>query len=159
VPLDGVEARWDRGEDGKQIATAGTEMMRLSALLVCTALLATACSTPRTAPVVRFYEQEQADLIIRYYTDDTSYVLKPAKTDGPFLSVLKEDAVLDVAKQQPERQLAVVILIHYISESKAAKVKERWTNTLKDLGYQRVVFLRSAGGIQADGLHVLAGGG
>ena len=98
-------------------------MMRLSALLVCTALLATACSTPRTSPVVRFYEQEQADLIIRYYTDDTSYVLKPAKTDGPFLCVLKEDAVLDVAKQQPDRQLAVVILIHYISESKAAKVK------------------------------------
>ena len=30
---------------------------------------------------------------------------------------------------------------------------------LKELGYQRVVFLRSAGGMQADGLHVLAGGG
>ena len=57
--------------------------------------------------------------MVRYYTDDTSYVLKPAKTNGPFLSVLSRDAVLDVAKQQPVRQLAVVILITTSAESRS----------------------------------------
>ena len=34
--------------------------------------------------VVLFNDQDKANLIVRYYTDDTSYVLKPAKTEGPF---------------------------------------------------------------------------
>jgi len=134
-------------------------MMRVSASLLFVVLLATACSTPRTPPVVRFYEQDKANLIVRYYTDDTSYVLKPATTEGSFLSVLKKDAVLNVAKQQPDRQLAVVILIHYTAESEAAKVKDKWTNLLTELGYQRVVFLHALGGIQVNGLPVLAHGG
>ena len=33
--------------------------------------------------------------------------------DGAFLSILDKSAVLKVAKQQPGRELAVVILIHY----------------------------------------------
>ena len=129
-------------------------MMRVFALLSFVAILATACSTPRTPLVERFHEQEKANLIIRYYTDDTSYVLKPATTEGSFLSVLKQDAVLNVAKQQPDRQLAVVILIHYILEREAAKVKDKWTNLLTGLGYQRVVFLRAVAGMQVDGLPV-----
>ena len=102
-PLDGVEARWGRAEDGKQIATAGTEMMRLSALLVCTALLATACSTPRNSSFARFDEQEQANLIVRYYTDDTSYLLKPANDRRRVPNGPKKDAILNLAKQQPGR--------------------------------------------------------
>jgi len=129
-------------------------MIRVSAPLLLVALVATACSTSRTPPVVRFYEQDKANLIIRYYTDDTSYVLKPTTKEDSFWSVLKIDAVLNVARQQPDRQLAVVILIHYTAEREAAKVKDKWTNLLTELGYQRVVFLRSAGGMQADGLPV-----
>ncbi|MEI6780658.1 MAG: hypothetical protein WCQ21_07025 [Verrucomicrobiota bacterium] len=113
--------------------------------------MATACSTPKA----RFNEQAQADLIVRYYTDDTSYVLKPAKTDGRFLGVLKKGAVLDVAKEQPGRQLAVVILIHYRAAPEGAKVKAEWTKLLTDLGYQRVVFLLAQGSMQVDGLTVL----
>jgi hypothetical protein len=105
---------------------------------------------------VRFQEQEKANLIVRYYTDDTSYVLKPTKTDGRFLSILNKNAVLEVAKEQPGRQLAVVILIHYAGESEATMVKDKWKNLLTELGYQRVVFLRAFGGMQVDGLPVLA---
>jgi hypothetical protein len=134
-------------------------MIKISASLLFVLVLATSCSTPRTSAQARFNEQERANLVVRYYTDDTSYVLKPAKSDGPFLRVLRQDAVVDVARQQPGRELAVVILIHYGDESQAAAVKQKWTNLLTDVGYQRVVFLRSLGGMQVDGLPVLASGG
>jgi len=134
-------------------------MIKVSASLLSVLLLATSCSTPRTSSQVRFNEQESANLVVRYYTDDTSYVLKPEKTDGPFLRILRQDAVVDVARQQPGRELAVVILIHYGDESQAASVKHKWTNLLTEVGYRRVVFLRALGGMQVDGLPVLAGGG
>ena len=128
-------------------------MLKAAASLLFVLLLATACSTPQTA---RFSEQDQADLIVRYYSEDTSYVLKPSKMDGPFLSILNRDAVLDVAKLQPGRQLAVVILIHYINESEGESVRQKWTSLLKEAGYQRIVFLRGHNGMQVNGLSVLA---
>lgn len=134
-------------------------MIKVSASLLFVVLLASACSTPQTSPVVRFNEQDQANLIFRYYTDDTSYVLKPQQTDGPFLSVLRRDDVLDVAKQLPGRELAVVILVHYACPSEADAVKNKWTGLLTKLGYQRVVFLHGSGGMQVNGLPVLAQGG
>ena len=134
-------------------------MLRVSASLLFVMLLATACSIPRTAPVVRFNEQERANLVVRYYTDDTSYVLKPQTTDGPFLRVLGKNSVVDVARHQPGRELAVVILIHYGAESQADAVKHKWVNLLKGVGYQRVVFLRALNGMQINGLPVLAQGG
>jgi hypothetical protein len=130
--------------------------MKVSASLLFVLLLATSCSTPRTA---RFTEQDQANLVVRYYTDDTSYVLKPAQTDGRFLSVLKRDAVLDVAKRQPGRDLAVVILIHYAADTEADTVKTKWRSLLTGAGYQRVVFLSASGGMQINGLPLLASGG
>ena len=131
-------------------------MLKAAASLLFVLLLATACSTPQTA---RFSEQEQADLIVRYYSEDTSYVLKPSKMDGPFLSILNRDAVLDVAKQQPGRRLAVVILIRYNDESEAEKVKSTWTTKLTQVGYQRVVFLRGRNGMRVKGLPIMASGG
>jgi hypothetical protein len=106
---------------------------------------------------VRFHEQDQASLIVRYYTDETSYVLKPQKTEGPFLSILRRDDVLEVAKQLPDHDLAVVILVHYPSQSAADAVKTKWSGLLTSLGYQRVVFLGGfGGGSQVNGLPVLA---
>jgi hypothetical protein len=134
-------------------------MMKVSALLLFVVLLGTSCSTPRTSPIARFNEQEAADLVVRYYSDDTSYVLKPAKMEGPFLSVFKQEAVLDVAKQQPGRELAVVILIHYKYQSEIEAVRDKWTSLLTGLGYQRVVFLRALPSMQINGLPILAQGG
>ncbi len=130
--------------------------MKVCASLLLVLLLATACSTPRTSSrVVLFKDQDKANLIIRYYTDETSYVLKPATTEGPFLSVLKQEAVLDVAKQQPARELAVVVLIHYGCQSEIEAVRHKWTNLLTGLGYERVVFLAASGNMRVDGLPVL----
>jgi hypothetical protein len=130
-------------------------MIKVSASLLFVLLLATACSTSR---VVRFSEQEQADLVVRFYTDDTSYLLKPATTNGPFLAVLNKDAVLDVAKKQPGRELAVVILVHYVTEREAEAVRQDWLRLLKEVGYQRVVFLRASGDMKVNGLPVVASG-
>jgi hypothetical protein len=129
--------------------------MKLSASLLLVVLLSISCSTPRNPPIVRFHEQDQANLVVRYYTDDTSYVLKPPQKDGPFLSILKQDAVLEVAKRQPGRQLAVVILIHNPAPAEAAKLQDKWRDLLTDAGYQRVVFLRATGGMKVNGLPIV----
>jgi hypothetical protein len=136
-------------------------MIRISAPLLLLVLLFTSCASQRSywAALPTFNEQEQANLVVRYYSDDTSYVLKPQKTDGLFLSILDKNAVLEVAKQQPGRQLAVVILIHYGAECEADKVKQNWKDLLAGAGYQRVVFLRAFNGMQVNGLPVLASGG
>jgi hypothetical protein len=136
-------------------------MIRISAPLLLAALLMTSCATSRTpiTALPRFSEEAQADLIIRYYSDDTSYVLKPVTTEGPFLTILKKDAVLALAKQQPGRQLAVVALIHYDAESQSEAVKLDWTTLLTEAGYQRVVFLRARNSMKMNGLPVLASGG
>jgi len=130
-------------------------MIRITASLFIVLLLATACSTPQTAPVVRFNEQDKANLIVRYYTVDTSYVLKPAVMEGRFLSALRQDAVLDVAKQQPGRELAVIMLIHYGCHTEAEAVMHKWTELLTGLGYQRVVFLSARSDMQVNGLAVV----
>jgi hypothetical protein len=111
------------------------------------------------AALPRFNEADQADLIIRYYSDDTSYVLKPTTTEGPFLSVLKKDAVLALAKRQPGRQLAVVAMIHYENEGQSDAVKHDWTSLLTEAGYRRIIFLRASNGMKVNGLPILANGG
>jgi hypothetical protein len=130
--------------------------MKVTVSLLFIVLLATACSTPQASRVVRFHEQDQANIIVRYYSDETSYVVKPQKTEGPFLSILKRDDVLDVAKQMPGRELAVVILIHYPTQDTADAVKAKWASLLTGLGYQRVVFLGGVSSRQIDGLPILA---
>ena len=133
-------------------------MLKVSASLLFVLLLTPACSTPWASRVVRFNQQEQANFVVRYYTDDTSYVLKPSKTDGPFMTVFSKKAVLDLAKQQTGRELAVVILIHYRAEGAAEAVRSNWVSLLKEAGYQRVVFLRASTSMQINGLPVLASG-
>ena len=137
-------------------------MKRMSAPALLVALLFASCALPPLSPysaLPRFNEAEQADVIIRYYSDDTSYVLKPAATEGAFMTILKKEAVLALAKQQPGRQLAVVLLIHYTDEGKAEAVKHDWTKLLSETGYQRIVFLHASNSMHVNGLPVLANGG
>ena len=130
-------------------------MIRFSRSLLLLLLFATACSSPRTPHLGRFKQEEQANLVVRYYTDDTSYVLKPVTKNGEFLTVLNKAAVIELAKQQPERELAVVILIHYTAEDEAEAVKHDWVKLLKEVGYERIVFLRASSGMKINGLSIL----
>ena len=134
-------------------------MIKVCAPLFFVVLLVTSCSTPQHAREVRFNELDQASFIVRYYTDDTSYVLKPEAKDGPFLAVLKRDAALAVARQQPSRNLAVVVMIHHGGQWEVEAARRKWATLLTEAGYQRVVFLRAAKGMDVNGLPVLAYGG
>jgi hypothetical protein len=142
-------ARWQEN------CGSNSAMIRFSAWLPLLVLLATACSTSRTPRAVWFNEQDKANFIVRYYTDDVNYVLKPEKTEGRFLSVLKKDEALEVAKRQPGRELAVIILVYYESQDEADRVKSKWRKLLSEMGYQRVVFSCGIGTRQLNGLLVL----
>ena len=141
--------------DGRRNATGRGKMIRASVSLLLMLVLSAACSTPRTPHLGRFKQEEQANLVVRYYSDDTSYVLKPAITNGSFLTVLSKNAVLDVAKQQRSRKLAAVILVHYKAECECQAVRKDWAGLLQAAGYQRVVFLRAPGNMQVDRLPIL----
>jgi 5,10-methylenetetrahydrofolate reductase len=105
---------------------------------------------------VRFSEEAAADFIARYYSDETSYALKPAMNDGAFRSICDRAMLLKLAAQQSRRDLAVVVLVHYPSEETKDAAKLAWVKDLKALGYQRIVFLRGGNRMQANGLPILA---
>ena len=103
---------------------------------------------------------EAADFIAKYFTDQTSYVLKPVRMDGPFLTICDRPSVLKLAGERPRRELAFILLIYYpnsgVGESaQEEQVKLSWANDLKRLGYQRVVFLRSLNRTNINGLRIL----
>ena len=119
-------------------------------------LLLSSCSTPsRVARLPRFTEADSADFIARYYTDQTSYVLKPSMKEGEFRSTFDRAGLLGLARQQPRRELAVVVLIHYIEPGDEATAKQGWLNDLRGLGYQRIVFLRGGKNMEVNGLPIL----
>jgi hypothetical protein len=117
-----------------------------------------ACSTSSPAKSrSSFGEADGADFIVRYYSDETSYVLKPPMMDGAFRSICDRAALLRLARQQPRRELAVVVLVHYPGSEVEEPVKLAWMSDLTGLGYRRIVFLRAASRMKVNGLLVLEG--
>jgi hypothetical protein len=114
----------------------------------------TSCSTQQLSVRAerKFHGTMDADIIIRYYTDDVNRVLKPLQMEGPFLTTFNQEGVLDLAKQQIGRDLAVVILLKFNCSD---RVKQNWLNPLTQMGYKRVVFLRAEDGRKVDGLPIL----
>lgn len=112
------------------------------------------CGAPQSSEPARpvFNEEEKADIVIRYYSDPVNRILKPKQAEGAFLSTFDLKGTLDLAKSQPGRELAVVILI-YFNANDAVKIK--WVGLLKNIGYHRVVFLRAKEGAQINGLSIL----
>jgi len=122
---------------------------------------------PKAKPSV-FENEAQADFIFRYYSDDTSYVLKPRMTEGKvqgtrgeveFLTPCSLADVLKAAAEQGRRELAVVVLNRYRGGAAIEEpIMRNWDRELKALGYQNVVFLRSAINTkQIKGLAILGG--
>jgi len=120
-----------------------------------------------------FQDEAQADFIFRYYSDTTSYVLKPTRMRGKamgtrgeveFLDPCSRADVLKAATDQGRHELAVIMLVFYPKEKfeEPGKptieelVKQNWDRELKALGYQRIVFLRGGNKtMQINGLTVL----
>jgi hypothetical protein len=76
--------------------------------------------------------------------------------EGPYQSIYDRPALLKLARQQPGRELAVIVLVHYPSAATEEPVKLAWVNDLTGLGYRRIVFLRAGRKMQVNGLFVLA---
>ena len=112
------------------------------------------CSTEQTFQRAepKFRGTMNADIVIRYYTEDVNRVLKPLQMEGPFLTTFAKEAVLDLAKQQTGRDLAVVIMLKFNCSDRA---KREWLDPLTHMGYKRVVFLRAVNGRQVEGLPLL----
>lgn len=127
-------------------------MKKLLPLLLLPALFMTSCATKQeVATGPKFSEEAKANIVIRYYSESISRVIKPLQTEGTFLSSFDKDGVISLAKQQPGRELAVVILIRY---NNIDSVKQTWIERLNSLGYQRVVFLQGDG-MKINGLAIL----
>src|ERR1017187_1038277 len=129
-------------------------MTKQLASLFLGTLLITSCATsrPPEAAVARFNEENNADIVIRHYTDEVNRVLKPLQMEGPFLTALDKGSVRELAAQQAGRELAVVILLQCNSSN---EVKKGWAKILTEGGYKRVVFLRAECTMKINGLPVL----
>ena len=129
-------------------------MKRQLVFLLLGMLLLTSCATPRRPETAgpRFNEEKNADIVIRYYSDEVNRVLKPLQMEGPFLSTFDKGGVLDLATQQSGRELAVVILLQFNSSD---YVKQDWMKMLAGAGYKRIVFLRAENNLKINGLPVL----
>jgi len=129
-------------------------MIKPSVLLLLGILGLTSCSTPRPIAVSepQFTEENNADIVIRHYSEEINRVLKPLQVEGPFMSTFDKEGVLDLAKQQSGRALAVVILLQFNCSD---GVKRDWMSLLEELGYERIVFLRAQSGLKINGLPIL----
>ena len=122
-------------------------------------LLASCAMPPRSsqAELQRFRGAANADLIVRYYSDQVSHLLKPLTMEGPFYVACERPEVLKLAAQQPKHEMAVVVLIHYCSSPAENRVKLAWAEDLKRLGYHDIVFLLAGRGREIEGLPILPG--
>jgi hypothetical protein len=133
-------------------------MVYIKAVLLAAGIFQfTSCSTPTpVAKAPRFAAEGAADFIARYYSNETSYALKPTMLDGQYRSICDRALLLKLAGQQPRRDLAVVVLVHYPTAGGEDSAKLAWVKDLKGLGYQRIVFLRGGNSMQVSGLPILA---
>ena len=125
-----------------------------TAILLLGLAFLTGCAAPerKASTEPKFHEVNSADVVIRYYSEEISRILKPLQMEGPFLISFDRGKVLDLAKQQSGRELAVVVLLQFNSSD---RVKMSWLTPLKELGYKRIVFLRAENGMHVDGLSIL----
>jgi hypothetical protein len=118
-------------------------------------LLFAGCSSTPFAPGTGFHEEQAANVIIRYYSNDTIYMLKPERTEGSFQSVLMRAEVLTLASQLPEHELAVVVIGKYTRTEDEDAVKSRWNLDLTQAGFRRIVFLQGGQAMVVKGLPIL----
>jgi hypothetical protein len=91
-------------------------------------------------------ESNQADFIVRYNDDRTSYVVKPVRKEvfagHEYYTIFERAGVLKEAAAAPGRGLAIIMIPHYpnMRSDLEETIKLGWANDLAKLGYQRVLF-------------------
>jgi len=131
-------------------------MMKWISSIVLTLGVVTGCTTSRpAAQVSRFQNEPNASVVIRYYSDATSFMLKPEKLEGSFRSLLDKSQILKIAKDEPARDMAVVIIGIFETKQEEDHVMRAWMRPLKQLGFQRTVFLRAGRHMEVQGLPII----
>jgi hypothetical protein len=120
------------------------------AALTALAVLLTSCATP---PPRAFQNTDNTALVIQSMDAQTCRMIQPTTSaDGDV------DKLLAAAAALSQHQTAVVILENYTDPKFGDDFRDRGTPFivgLKELGYQRIVFLRGAGVASPDGLNIL----
>jgi len=127
-------------------------------LLLALPLLVSSCTTTDLdrAESRVFTEEAIADLVLKYSSDQTVFMLKPDGHDGAFYRVLNREQVraLD-ASRTGKRDLSVVVIGFNRAPAVEQQIKDSWAAMLADLKYRRVVFLRDADLDRSDGLRII----
>lgn len=127
----------------------------LFALAVVLALVPS-CATNSQALGPKFREANAANLVIRYSSDSTIYRLKPDAHDGAFYRIYNRQQLCEeAARQQGDRNLAVVVINYIRFPELERQVKQGWVDNLSELNFRRVVFLRADNSDEVDGLRVV----
>jgi len=124
-------------------------------LLLLTAALpfwVSSCASP--PPHQAFHNTDNSALIVASLDNTSCQVIAPT-------AVAKEDnmRLLEQARSFSQHQTAVVILENYNEPKMGQEFRDRtlsWFLTLRELGYQHIVFLQGQGVANPDGLPTLA---
>ena len=104
----------------------------------------------------KFHEEDAADLIIRYSSDNTIFRLKPDAHDGPFYRIFSRQELCDLdAQRVGARNLAVVVMGYSPFVEVERQIKQGWVDNLTRLNYRHVVFLRATEKYKVNGLRVV----
>lgn len=115
-------------------------------LLLALPVLLTSCASTSnySQDGPKFREQDSADFVIRYNSDKTIFRLKPDGYEGPFQRIYTRKQLLDLdATRQGGRDMAVVIISYNRVAEVERQIKQGWIQTLGQMNYRRVVFLRA----------------
>jgi hypothetical protein len=122
-------------------------------VLAALAVLLTSCATPVPQVPQTFHNTDNSALIIASLDAKTCRMLQPAVSRGE-----KNEAVLAKAMSLPRHEEAVVILENYTEPQIGEQFRDRGTALfvgLRNLGYQRIVFLQGNGVANPEGLMTL----
>jgi hypothetical protein len=127
--------------------------------VACAGLLSlTSCATAPGEHALgpKFQEAHAANLVLRYSSDQTIFMLKPDGHDGPFYRIFTREEVCALDAQRiGRRDLAVVLLGFSRAPILERRIRDSWVASLGSLNYRRVIFLRSADHDQINGLRVI----
>ena len=123
----------------------------ITLILAALAITLTSCSTPR--PPQAFHGAGDTALVIESSNDGTCQILQPTASGTE-----KMDGVLAKAMNLPKHEEAVIILENYNEPQFGPEFRDRgtaWFVGLRNLGYQRIIFLQGNGVANPEGLITL----
>jgi len=125
----------------------------LAGTLICMA----SCTLSSDKHSKKFGEEQFANLIIRYSTDETIYLIKPDAHEGEFFRIFDRNQIYAEAEKIGGPRLLAVVLIDYMYGTHVEhEIIDGWAASFKELNFERVVFLRSHNHHSPNGLRIIA---